>query len=359
MYITFLTHNFNQQIDFTTLLNNLANDHFTTDTWHMQTIFKENPTIPLTKLNNITAFLNSIATQVKEMAKSDLSKHYTTFKIPKQTGGFRTIDAPDGELYSLLLTIKLGFENVLQTLPHNAAYAYTKTRNTLKALECHKNANAKYFLKIDIKNFFGSCTEEFIYTQLNKLFPFAILTKQKKYDTILKNIIKSACYNGHLPQGTPLSPLLTNLIMIPIDYMITNRLQNYTYTRYADDMLITSPESFSFTTIINVIKNILQDTPLTIKEEKTRYGSNNGRNWNLGIMYNKENNLTIGHKKKQKLKAAIDQFLYQPNALTTAQKQQLHGQITYAKSIEPAYFSYIIRKYNEKHHKDLLFLLTH
>ena len=46
------------------------------------------------------------------------------------------------------------------------------------------------------------------------------------------------CYNGHLPQGAPTSPIITNLIMNILDIRILKLCKKYrlTYTRYADDL---------------------------------------------------------------------------------------------------------------------------
>lgn len=59
----------------------------------------------------------------------------------------------------------------------------------------------------------------------------------------LFNTAISLCFlHGGLPQGTPISPMITNIMMIPIDYKLFNSLHDeestFVYTRYADDMLI-------------------------------------------------------------------------------------------------------------------------
>ena len=110
---------------------------------------------------------------------------------------------------------------------------------------------------------------------------------------------------------------------------------------------------------IKNIEEILKDTPLKIKYEKTRLGSINGSNWNLGLMLNKDNVITVGHEKKRKYKATIDQFLRSPENYDTKEIQKLSGITAYYMHIEPDYFRHIINKYNAKHHKNLLNLLHH
>ena len=105
-------------------------------------------------------------------------------------------------------------------------------------------------------------------------------------------------------------------MMIPVDFKIARELrehnhQRFVYTRYADDFQISSKYSFSFMEIQNVIVSILKefDAPFTIKSEKTRYGSSAGQNWNLGLMLNKDNKITVGYKKKRQFQAMLSSYI--------------------------------------------------
>ena len=69
--------------------------------------------------------------------------------------------------------------------------------------------------------------------------------------------------------------------------MLTKELRGYTYTRYADDILISKTIEFDWQEVVRQVQIILPPG-LNIKSNKTRYGSSNGSNWNLGLMYNKD-----------------------------------------------------------------------
>jgi RNA-directed DNA polymerase len=292
--------------------------------------------------------------QIMTLTEAEIASLYTTYKIKKKTNGFRTINAPNEDLKLLQRTIL----NVLQTLnalPHDSAYAYIKGRSIYDAVSRHKQNNSRWFLKIDLQSFFDSCTKEFIYQQLIKIYPFQLLILDEDCDKIIKQLINIACLNGILPQGNPLAPYLTNLIMVPIDYALNTLAP--VYTRYSDDMLFSARNKPHLNKTIKNIETILKDTPLKIKHEKTRLGSINGNNWNLGLMLNKDNCITVGHEKKRKYKAAIDQFLRNPQAYDTKEIQKLSGITAYYSHIEPGYFGHIINKYSKKHRKNLLELL--
>lgn len=275
----------------------------------------------------------------------DPASHYTTFKIPKHSGGFREINAPDETLSDYIIEAKRILERDLQVLTHDSAFAYVKTRSPINALQRHQRNKSRWFLKLDIKKFFDNCTPEFIKEQLKQIHPFnyAYIKEPELFEETIDNLTKLCCLNNGLPQGTQISPLLTNLIMIPIDYMITRYLytfdtkQRYVYTRYADDILISAKNNWNYQRTILDIEEILKDTPLELKKEKTRYGSSAGRNWNLGLMYTKENNITVGAKRKRYLKAGIHNFEEHPENFDRESLQHLLGEISYLQSIEPEY----------------------
>ncbi len=288
---------------------------------------------------------------------------YHSFSIPKRTGGLRHIDAPVPELMELLRKMKGIFENKLRVLSHDAAFAYVKQRSCKDALVRHQQAQSRWFLKLDIKDFFPSCTTEFIHKQLSKIFPFSEIYKDPlvQLNSVMENIIDICLLNGSLPQGTPMSPLLTNLLMIPLDYKIQHFLwkvngKKFVYTRYADDILISSPFNFDWRMIQTGIQDILENnSPFKLKTEKTRYGSSAGRNWNLGLMLNKDNQITIGHRKKERLKATVHNFLADFTSGTVWSKldvQVMLGNLSYCRNIEPEYVQQLIQKYSEKFHCD-------
>lgn len=299
--------------------------------------------------------LYTIALHMRPYANADLKTLYTTFKIPKASGGYRTINAPIEHFKNTLKTIT-HYLKQLNILEHDAAYAYVTERNPLNAMQQHQNNQSKYFLKIDFKDFFGTCKKDFVYQQLTQLFPITHLINSEECATIVNNLTEIACLNGALPQGSPLSPYLTNLIMVPIDYAIVNSLPNtFIYTRYADDMLISCKEPFDPEWVLKRINHIISNTPLKINKDKTRYGSNAGRNWNLGLMYNKECNITIGYKQKQTFKAILHSLIKGTPEQTPA---QIKGLISYYRSIEPDYINYIIHKYETKYNTNIKALLN-
>ena len=293
----------------------------------------------------------------------DRHKLYNSFKIPKHSGGLRQIDAPLPELKSALYELKDIFEMQFGALYHTSAFAYVKGRDTISSVKRHQANNSNWFLKTDLTDFFGSTTKEFVMQMLEQIFPFNLVCEYKVGREMLEKALDLAFLDGGLPQGTPLSPMLTNLIMIPVDYKLANTLHDYNgqqfiYTRYADDMLISSYKGFRFTEIVKLINDTLAsfNAPYRIKDKKTRYGSRSGANWNLGVMLNKDNEITIGHEKKKTFRAMLTSYALDRLHRTEwplEDVQHLQGLIAYYKMIEPEYVESIISAVGEKRGIDI------
>lgn len=202
-------------------------------------------------------------------------------------------------------------ENEFFCMHHTASFGYVKHRSTYKALKRHQQNESNWFAKYDLRDFFGSTTLDFAMQSLSMVFPFCEIVKSTEGRNELYKALELGFLDNKLPQGTPLSPLLTNLIMVPFDFEFSKALrgmdQRFVYTRYADDIQVSSQYEFDKKEITNKINEILKNlnAPFRINSEKTRYGSKAGRNWNLGLMLNADNEITVGHKKKRKLKVQL------------------------------------------------------
>lgn len=292
---------------------------------------------------------------------------YHSFKIPKKTKGFRNIDAPNPELKDRQKLIANYIVKDLEVLAHDSAWAYTSGRDVVGAMKEHINNKSRWFLKIDLKNFFGSCTPEFIAKQLKNIYPFGLYAD---YDLMIDALTVVACKDGGLPQGTPLSPIITNLCMVEYDYKMNKLIyeltkkdkllkQKYIYTRYADDIIISAQNKFDYQVLVKAIKKLFKDTPLVINEEKTRFGSNAGRNWNLGVMCNKDNKMTIGYKKKKELKNTIYHYLTDDSIWDLESLRWLLGQLSWLRNVEFEYFQGVVDYYYKKTHINVWTKLIH
>ena len=292
-----------------------------------------------------------------ELDKDKIRSMYSTFYIPKKSGGMRRIDAPNDDLKKYLSDVKDYLEKGLRILPNDAAHAYVQGRSTITSIKVHQANESKWFLKLDMKNFFPSHNKEYLYKMLSQVYPISMLVKDQEYKDNLNNMLDYALLNGELPQGTPLSPTLTNICMVPIDYQIKGKLNHLpdhlVYTRYADDILISSQYKFDYKKVIKEIQKILEENgcPFYINEEKTRFGSSAGSNWNLGVMLNKDNRMTVGHKQNQRFRAALFSLLKDHEhgiRWPYEDRMVLGGQISYYMMVDPEYTQATIKRYEDR-----------
>lgn len=256
--------------------------------------------------------LHEFNTKYERLFEVDRQSLYDTFYIPKKSGGLRRIDAPNSDLKLALYELKAMFENKFGALYHTGAFAYVKGRCTLDAVKKHQSNESKWFAKFDLHDFFGSTTKDFVMNMLSMIVPFSEIIKDERGKKELSKALDLGFLNGGLPQGTPLSPTLTNIFMIPVDFKLANTLRDYNknsyvYTRYADDFIISSRYNFNVRDIESLVKKTLTDfgAPFSLNSKKTRYGSSSGSNWNLGVMLNKDNVITIGNKKKKQFESML------------------------------------------------------
>lgn len=292
---------------------------------------------------------------------------YRPFYIPKKSGGLRRIDAPSPELKDALRRLKTIFEEDFHTLYHTSAFAYIKGRCTIDAVKRHQANNSRWFGKLDLHDFFGSTTLDFVMSMFSMVYPMSEVVKLNEGREQLRMALELAFLNGKLPQGTPSSPLITNVMMIPIDFKLSNALRNYekqsfVYTRYADDFIISSQYDFNVHKIEKLIVDTLRsfNAPFSINAEKTRYGSSAGRNWNLGVMLNKDNVITVGNKNKRRLQSMMYNYITdRSNGImwSVEDLQGLQGTHSYYRMVEGEVIDAIVNHINEKMGVDVLNLI--
>lgn len=283
---------------------------------------------------------------------------FHTFYIPKSSGGYRRIDAPQPELMIALRNLKTIFEEVFGALYHTSAFAYVKNRSTIDCVKRHQMNESKWFLKLDLSNFFGSTTPEYVMKMFGMVFPFSEVLEDERGRAEFEKAISLAFLNGGLPQGTPISPLITNIMMIPVDFTLSKMFRNfnrqhYIYTRYADDFLISSQYNFCFRDAENAVKEVLDEfgAPFKLNTKKTRYGSANGQNWNLGIMLNSQNQMTVGSKNKRRFEAALSSFVMDTlngKRWSLEDTQRLDGYRNYYRMVEGETIDRIVEHIGKK-----------
>ena len=330
-----------------------------TTTVRYRSRYSSNNTYSMTQINRFITDLREFNAFAEKFRTADRwNELYTHFKIPKKSGGLRPIDAPVPEFKNALTALRLLIEkNIGNFFHHPCAFAYIQERSTINLVQVHQKAKSRWFAHYDFSNFFGSTTLDFVLRMCERIYPLNMVMESTFGREELTKALELCFLNGGLPQGTPMSPFITNIMMIPIDHELLrfagNEEPHLIYTRYADDIWISCKYDFDYKKVEKYINEILKkfEAPFIIKPEKTHYGSITGRNWILGVMLNKDNVITVGHEVKKRFKAMLYNYIISAKNGILWELDDVYefqGKISYYRSVEPDYINYTIGQYNKK-----------
>ena len=220
-----------------------------------------------TDVEEMVKSLQAFNKQTENLRAVNRGSLYKKGFIPKKKGGLREINAPVPELKNALTYLQVILSGFMLADHHDAAYAYVRSRSTVEAGKTHQRRNNFWFAKFDLHDFFGSCDFDFIWNMFQMIYPFNLIVENEQGAKELKTALGLCMLNNGLPQGSPISPWLTNVIMIPFDHILSKRLSDFVsktngrhyrfcYTRYADDMDISSKFQFDYHEIEHLIMDI-------------------------------------------------------------------------------------------------------
>jgi RNA-directed DNA polymerase len=233
-------------------------------------------------------------------------KYYQRYKIKKKNGRFRQITAPTGKLKHLQSCLNI----ILQTiyLPHNSTFGFIQNASIIENATQH--INKEYIFNIDLKDFFASITAEKVALFLQKP-PFELKKQSSFKETLSQLIATIASFKlskdtpSALPQGSPLSPILSNIVCQSFDDSLLNLAKRFkvTYSRYADDI--------SFSGDINIfslkgefyqhLKGIIEEEGFLINTDKVRLQSKKWRQEVTGLVVNEKVNIRKKYVKELRM----------------------------------------------------------
>lgn len=208
------------------------------------------------------------------------ARSYQSFEIPKKSGGTRHILAPKGNLKYIQKTIS----TLLCELwaPAEEVHGFAPGRSVTTGAKPHVRAH--YVFNTDLKDFFPSIKAPHIY---------GALTHEMDMNPVTAWVISELCTfpaaNGDvfLPQGSPTSPILSNIVCARMDRRLKGLADCFglTYTRYADDITFSGPynafregDSFRF-----CLERAIQEEGFSLNTAKTRLQKKGSRQEVTGL----------------------------------------------------------------------------
>lgn len=216
---------------------------------------------------------------------------YHVFEIPKKSGGVRVIEAPDARLKSIQRWILDEIVNSFN--PSDCATGFRKGFSIVD--NAKKHVGKELVINFDIKDFFPSVT----YADVFRLFLYM------GYKKDVAHLLTKLCTNANnvLPQGSPASPAISNLVLLKLDKRLACLAETIgcDYSRYADDITFSGEKTIK--NIVPLVKRIVFEEGFEINEDKVRLQYSHQRQEVTGLTVNKK--ISVSHKVTKELDNAI------------------------------------------------------
>lgn len=263
------------------------------------------------------------------------SKKYSTFSIPKKTGGIRIIHAPDPRLafvqrrLATLLQDCLGEIERSQGVETKCAYSHGFRRKRSIVTNAIKHRRRRWIFNVDVLDFFPSINFGRIQGYFSKNRYFSL---KNEVATVIAQI---ACHNGALPQGSPCSPIISDLIASVMDQHLGKMAKSLgcTYTRYADDLTFSSnkktfpsriahplPDPSHKWSAGNDLVGIVRRAGFALNHAKSRMHYRDSRQSVTGVVVNEDVNVP---EEFYKTTRAMCQHLFSRNECFLVDKDQI------------------------------------
>ncbi len=194
-------------------------------------------------------------------------------EIPKLKGGKRLLGIPTVIDRVIQQAIQQVLSPIFDITFSEYSYGFRKGRGVHQAVfqaQRYINDGYQYIIDIDLKSFFDIVNHDYLMSLLNRKIKDRMLMK------LIRRYLQSDMMLGGLtqqreqwtPQGSPLSPLLSNIILNELDSELEKR--GHRFVRYADDCSIFVHSKKAAERVMNSItKFIERNLHLDVNDEKT------------------------------------------------------------------------------------------
>lgn len=244
--------------------------------------------------------------------------YYRTFIIPKGNKR-RTIHAPKVALK--VIQKWFGHHLAEQLEFHDSVYGFVRGRSSVNAAQVH--CGARWIYSVDIKDFFPS-------TSLDKVYHSLVEIGIPGGGADL--VARLCCYRSNLAQGSPASPILSNLVFRHADEELSEIAVNngLRHTRYADDIVFSGTEDLP-ETVKEEIKQVVISRGWQLSDKKEYFAQQPNRLKVHGLLVHGERaRLTKGYRNRIR----AYKHLLAAGKITDEDIFRVKGHLNYAKSVE-------------------------
>ena len=255
--------------------------------------------------------------------KQPAAEKYQTFQIPKRNGGQRTINAPGDALKLLqrnlanLLQDCVDEIGVAQRRIDRTSHGFTRRRSIITNATQHRHR--RWVFNLDLENFFPSINFGRVRGFLLKNRDFQL------HPEVATVIAQIACHEDSLPQGSPCSPIVANLVAHLLDMRLVRLAAEAgcTYSRYADDLTFSTnkkelPAEIALPSGLNdagshlwvpgePLRGVIERSGFRVNAQKTHVMYRSSRQEVTGLVVNEK--ISVRWEYRRNVRAMVDKLV--------------------------------------------------
>ncbi len=313
-------------------------------------------------INNATELANFLGIEFKQLRFLAYHRdvitmdHYVRYEIPKKSGKTRRIAAP---MPLLKRTQRAILDNILNIVSISEKAHGFLNGKSVKTNATEHDLKPNLLINMDIENFFPTVTLErirgmflsFGYSGQVASILAMICTYCERSEIVIKDEKKYVASSKRiLPQGSPASPMITNVICRKLDSRLSGLAKKFgfSYSRYADDLSFSLQDEndVNIGKFSGLIYKIVEEEGFKINKAKTRYLKHNNRQEITGVVINEK--LGVSKKWLKRFRAALynAKQLLKKDDLGIEKIHELSGMAAWLKSINPERYEKILNEYD-------------
>jgi len=284
---------------------------------------------PILSVNHVAWILGVPKERLFEVA-GEIDKHYRHDAL-MQGSKSRQLKIPKQELMSIQRRIR---ERILAPIALSEnAHGGVKGRSPRSNADQHLGQQS--IATCDVRNFFPSVRHSMVYRMFRHRMGFG-----QQVASLLTRLVT---FDAQLPQGSPTSTAVANLLMTPIDEVLSDRAKEcgIRYTRYVDDMTFSGVDPAA---LINQAGRLLSEFGLRQHRKQSRLGSKSklrivplSRAQEVtGLVVNSRRGPSISRARREEIRKAILNVRHLPGGpLRHKAISSMRGKIAYVRQFNP------------------------
>ena len=232
-------------------------------------------------------------------------------KIPKPKGGFRQLGIPTVKDRVIQQAISQVLQPIYDPKFSTNSYGFRPNRNAHQALRKASQivkSGKTIVMDLDLAKFFDEVNHQRL------MWIMGTRIGDQRVLKLIRRILKTGILEGGMmeqrvkgtPQGSPLSPLLSNIVLDELDQEVSRR--GLEFVRYADDIQIFVKSAESATRVKESIVSFIEGRmKLKVNEEKSQIRQSYEVNF-LGHSLLRGGKLGLGQSSEKRLKEKIKQI---------------------------------------------------